>query len=107
MDQKVKGIRMALLFVSVVFFTLAVFLGCGKDDKNGGESDAPQIVGCNNVKYQGYTYSSLGCAPGIASFDTDISQNGHSASFHVTCSNGCIKTVSVRSGSASKTIVSP
>jgi hypothetical protein len=53
------------------------------------------VTGCNSVTYQGATYSNLGCAPGIASFTTQITQAGQSACFNITCSAGCVSSVRV------------
>jgi len=80
--------------------TIAVLLGfaaCSGDSGSTG-SAAPEIVGCNSVRYQGYTYGSLGCAPGIASFTVSGSQNGHNFCFDITCSGGCISGVTVCAG---------
>jgi hypothetical protein len=86
-----------LIAVPVTLFLSAfLFHSCGKDDTPATQSSTrPEIVGCNSVKYQGYTFGNIGCAPGIAGFDTEINQNGHSAKFHITCSNGCVASVTV------------
>ena len=78
-----------------LIFTFSVLtvllLSCSK------ENDEPEIVGCNKVEYNGDTYTIDGCSnPGVASFDVDITAQGNTVSFHVTCSNGCLSTVSVR-----------
>jgi hypothetical protein len=70
-----------------------VALACS--DGPTSPSSTPQIAGCNSVSYQGTTYSNLGCAVGIASFTSTITQNGRTASFSITCSGGCISTVRV------------
>ena len=80
----------------VILFCLLLLLcfTCKKDDSES--SSTPEIVGCNSVKYKGMTFSNIGCSYGIESFDTDICQNGTCASFHVTCSGGCVSSVTVR-----------
>lgn len=82
-----------LIFVSVLLIAgifTCIYSGCKKDE-------VPKIVDCNSVEYKGETYNNIGCAPGVASFDVDITiQDGPSASFHVTCSDGCIATVAVK-----------
>jgi hypothetical protein len=75
--------------VSAIVAFIILLFSCEKNDE-------PEIVGCNSVKYQGYTYTILGCEPGIASFDCTATQNGHTASFSITCSGGCISSVTVQ-----------
>lgn len=71
-------------------FTLA-FLSCSKDD------DVAKVVGCNKVEYKGFTYQIDGCSSGgVTSFDVEITQSGHTAAFHITCSGGCIKSAVVK-----------
>ncbi len=65
---------------------------CGGND-SGAASNEPKIVGCNSVQYAGCTFDHLGCAPGVASFDADITVNNCHGSFHVVCSSGCVKSV--------------
>jgi hypothetical protein len=79
-----------------------VWGGCSSDGGTG--SAAPEIVGCNSVRYQGVTYGSLGCAPGIASFTVSGSQNGNTFCFDITCSAGCISGVTVCSGNSAARI---
>jgi hypothetical protein len=76
-------------FILLVGITLAliVMFGCKDDSKD----ETPQVVGCTEVKYQGYTYTISGCRNGVISFDVTTSQGGHTASFHITCSGGCVK----------------
>lgn len=80
-------------YLLIIFFVLGTItlLTCGVSD----EDEKPTIVGCNSVKYKGYTFTQLGCAPGIASFKTSGTQNGHEFSFFITCSGGCISSVEV------------
>ena len=85
----VMGMAIAALVV--------VLLACGDDEKDK-KDNTPQVVGCDQVKYQGYTYTISGCQPGVASFDVTTNQNGHTASFHITCSSGCIASATVSSG---------
>lgn len=85
-------LKLSAIFLFMVLFTTSI--NCKKDDKEES-SNIPEIVGCNSVKYQGYTFTNLGCEPGIASLDVSISQNGHSADFHIICSGGCVSTVTV------------
>ncbi|MBM4167744.1 MAG: hypothetical protein FJ215_01095 [Ignavibacteria bacterium] len=84
-----------MFFAFILSFTL-LFAQCDKDEPTQPTQDKPEIVGCNSVKYKGVTFSNIGCAPGIASFDVSITQGGVSASFHVTCSGGCISSVTVK-----------
>ena len=78
------------LFVVLTAFLIVV--GCEKE-----EEDKPEIVGCEKVEYQGYTYTLNGCTGGgVISYNVDIEQGGHKASFHVTCSNGCLSQVSLK-----------
>ncbi len=87
-----------------IFVSAAALLlvgGCGDDtdapgDASAPASTAPNIIGCNSVRYQGFTYSGIGCAPGIASFDVTTTQNGHTASFHIECRGGCVAAVTAR-----------
>jgi hypothetical protein len=99
-------ILFTILAVIVIAAGLIVLWACGGDDK---QDNTPQIVGCNQVRYQGYTFNlgagGGGCQPGIASFDVTITQNGHTASFHIVCSGGCISSVTVLSGSPAPTTI--
>ena len=91
-----SGIIRVLIVLILAFIVVSAFIiACSKSEN---EDNKPEIVGCNSVKYKGYTYTNLGCAPGIASFNVTTTQGGHTASFHITCSGGCIATVSVGSG---------
>lgn len=83
------------LALAGVLLLLLVPISCGEGDDGTGPSSAPQVTGCNSVTYQGATYSNLGCAPGIASFTTQITQAGQSACFNITCSAGCVSSVRV------------
>ena len=78
-----------------ILFLLVIPISCGDDDGATGPSSGPQVVGCNSVSYDGATYSNIGCAPGIASFSTTITQAGRTACFNVTCSAGCVSSVRV------------
>ncbi|MFC1575956.1 hypothetical protein ACFL5A_04875 [Gemmatimonadota bacterium] len=80
--------------VTGIALIVALVVACGDDSPT--EPSGPEIVACNSVRYQGFTYTNIGCAPGIASFDVDITSGTHSASFHITCSSGCVSTVTVR-----------
>jgi len=80
----------------LLFASMTLFVRCDKDEPTQPTQDKPEIVGCNSVKYKGVTFSNIGCSPGVASFDVSISQGGVSASFHVTCSSGCISSVTVK-----------
>jgi hypothetical protein len=88
----------------LVATVLLLLPSCGSDDSTG--SSAPEIAGCNSVRYQGYTFNlgfaGGGCAPGVASFTQSGSQGGQSYCFNVTCSNGCISGVTVCSPSQSR-----
>lgn len=93
---KMDKIKIAIIILTAIMFVSIIYISCSKNDDK--QSDIPEIVGCNSVKYKGYTYTNLGCAQGIASFDVTTTQGGHTASFHITCSNGCISSVTVGSG---------
>jgi len=84
--------------ITFLFLIITLLIGCNDDGTTNTPetSNIPEIVGCNSVKYQGYTFTNLGCQPGMVSFDISGSQNGHDFSFHVTCSNGCISSVTVK-----------
>ena len=91
-----KTILIKTSVMAFVFVLVSLCVGCKKDEPTQPASDKPEIVGCNSVKYKGVTFANLGCAPGIAGFDVDITQNGASASFHITCSGGCISSVTLK-----------
>lgn len=80
-------------FLLIVFFVLGTIslLTCGVSD----EDEKPTIIGCNSVKYKGYTFTHLGCEPGIASFKTSGTQGEHEFCFFITCYGGCISSVEV------------
>jgi hypothetical protein len=74
------------LLVTICVFVF-LFFSCEKNDE-------PKIIDCNSVKYEGYKYVDIGCnQPGIATEDITVTQNGHTASFFITCSDGCISSV--------------
>lgn len=100
MYLKPKNLSMSLLIAILFILSTGWLMQCSKDEE-------PEIVGCNSVKYKGHTYTNLGCAQGIRSFDVTITQEGHSASFHIECSNGCISSVKVTDGKSNKTITGP
>ena len=103
MNSKLKIISLPIIFLILFSFSL-IYVACS-DDKN---DDKAEVVGCNEVKYKGFTYSINGCSSGgVASFDTEITQSGHTAAFHITCSNGCIQSASVIKGGLNKAITSP
>ena len=79
-----KAISLVLL-ISVSGFLLS----CNKNKE-------PEIVGCDRVSYKGTTYTIVGCKGGAISFDTQVTQSGNTASFHITCSGGCISSVTVK-----------
>lgn len=79
--------NLALFFLTGAAALL--FLSCEK-------SNEPEIVGCNSVKYKGYTYTNLGCTSNMLSMDVTVTQNGHTASFYITCSDGCISSVTAK-----------
>jgi hypothetical protein len=79
----------------IVGAAAALTVAACKDDSTEPASQTPQIAGCNSVTYKGTTFTNIGCAPGIASFDVEISQNGVSGHFHITCTGGCVATVTV------------
>lgn len=67
---------------------------CGGDDGQGPSDAAPQITGCNRVRYQDLTWTT-GCQPGITSFTQESCIEGTCACFDLTCSQGCVSTVVV------------
>ncbi|MBU2446187.1 MAG: hypothetical protein KJ666_11555 [Bacteroidetes bacterium] len=77
--------------IALLFLVVSLSPGCSTEP----ESDKPEIVGCNSVKYKGVTFSRIGCAPGIASFYVTATQGGVTGNFHITCSGGCILSVTV------------
>ena len=86
----------AAIVAALACVTVVVACGGSSDAPTASsQSSAPQITGCNSVAYKGTTFSNLGCAPGIASFDATINQNGVTAKFHVVCSSGCVSSVTV------------
>lgn len=90
-----KKMQLFILLILAIIIISAFIVACSKSDDDDGD---PEIVGCNSVKYKGYTFTNIGCAIGIVSFDITTTQNGHKGSFHITCSNGCISSVTVLSG---------
>jgi hypothetical protein len=98
-EKKMKIISMKTSFIALIFVLVSLCVGCKKDESTQNTpaaSNNPEIVGCNSVKYNGYTFTNLGCQPGIASFDVSGTQNGHAYSFHITCSNGCVSSVTLK-----------
>lgn len=89
-----KIVLIGLLLLAV--FWGAIFLEACKSPSSPDEDedeDKAKIVGCNKVSYKGVTYTITGCEqPGVASFDVTITQNLNTASFHITCSSGCISS---------------
>ena len=76
-------------FLTICVFAF-LFISCEKNDE-------PEIIDCNSVKYKGYKYVDIGCnQPGIATQDITVTQNGHTASFYITCSDGCISSVTAQ-----------
>lgn len=90
MKLQYPKLRVARSITLAIVSGMLILFACNKE-----EEEKPEIVGCNSVKYKGYTYTGLGCRPGLVSFDVTITQNGHTASFHITCSNGCISSATV------------
>lgn len=88
-----KSLIKKLNFIPIFFMCacIAFFTFCEDDE----EESKPEIVGCNSVEYKGTTFSNLGCAYGIASFDISGSQNGKEFDFHIECENGCISKVTL------------
>jgi hypothetical protein len=79
---------------------LMVIIACDKKEETDvieeEEDNSPKIVGCNSVEYDGYVFNDIGCSPGIACFNIQISENGHYAEFNIMCSNfGCISYVAL------------
>ena len=101
---KSKLFGIAVSFALAILSTTLLVIACGSDGGDGNGD--PEIVGCNSVRYNGYTFGNLGCAPGIASFDVETNQNGNIGRFRITCSGGCISSVQILGGS-NNLIVSP
>ncbi|MBN2524100.1 MAG: PQQ-binding-like beta-propeller repeat protein [Bacteroidales bacterium] len=81
-------------------FILLLLIACNKDDTTDipeeEPDNGPKIVGCNSVEYDGYIYNNIGCAPGIAFFNIQITEGEHSAEFNIQCSDyGCISYVAL------------
>jgi len=93
MNLKSKTLMSIALAVLVMLFGTIFFTTCkstvGPDDNDDGTAS---VVGCNQVSYQGFTYTITGCEPGVASFNVTITQSGHTASFRITCSGGCVSS---------------
>ena len=92
------GVHVKATPVFAFFAVAALAAAACNGDSTGpsqSENNDPEIVGCNSVKYKGTTFSNIGCAPGIASFDVAINQNNVMANFRITCSGGCVATVTV------------
>lgn len=87
--------RMRRLAPLALLVALMLPAACGDGDSTTGSSSAPTVVACNSVSYKGTTYTNLGCAPGIASFQVTITQSGQTACFSVTCSAGCVSSARV------------
>ena len=93
--------------VAGITLITALVLACGDGDSaTAPEAQTetqtmvgPTIVGCNSVRYEGHTFNNIGCAPGIASFDVEISETvggeTFAASFHITCASGFVSGVTV------------
>ncbi|MCL5991110.1 MAG: hypothetical protein M1419_03295 [Bacteroidetes bacterium] len=95
-----KKIRTFVAVFSVCFQIIFLF-SCGES-----EPDPPKITGCNEFKYDGYTYGICDCRPGVKSFDCSSSVDNYKYTFHIECKNGCISSVVVKKGSNAE-IVSP
>lgn len=79
-----------ILFILLSVGTLSVFTRCVNDTD---EDESPKIVGCNSVEFRGWTFTHLGCTPGINSFTTYGTENGHEFNFRIYCRDGCISRV--------------
>ncbi len=102
MISKSKILSAVVIVVLLLSFTF-VYFACSSD-----KDDKAEVVGCNKVKYKGFTYTINGCSGGgVASFDTEVTQSGHTAAFHITCSAGCIKSADVIKGGLNKSVTSP
>jgi len=92
MNLKPKTLMLIALAVLVMFFG-TFFLTTCKSPASADDDDIATVVGCGQVRYGGITYNITGCGQsGVVSFDVTITQSGHTASFHITCSGGCIST---------------
>ena len=92
MNLKPKTLMLIALAVLVMLFG-TIFLTTCKSPASADDHDTATIVGCDRVRYGGFTYSITGCSQsGVVSFDVTITQSGHTASFHITCSGGCISS---------------
>jgi hypothetical protein len=79
-----------ILIIVLGLFSLSLTF-CSKKNEEG--NNVPEVVSCDHVKYKGFTYYIGGCSgTGVASFDVTTTQNGNSASFHIVCSGGCIRS---------------
>lgn len=85
MKQKLKLLILTVLVIAIgtLFFTTC-------------KISAPDVVGCSKVKYKGVVFTLTTCSEyGASSYNVTTTQSGKTASFHITCSNRCIKTVTV------------
>ncbi len=72
---------------------MLVISACSEVD-DSYTSCTPESVGCNTVSCGECSFQNIGCEPGIASFDVDISTGSCSGHFAVECSGGCVSSVS-------------
>lgn len=86
--------RMAALAAALILSAC----GGGGDDP----PPKPEITSCSRLRQGDCSYSFTECANGASSFDVTVSQSDLqgrvfcSAEYHLTCSGGCIATVTER-----------
>jgi len=84
--------RVSRLWVAVVALGLLV-PSCGGD--NGTGPSGPEVSGCSAVMYQGVSFPISACSQGASSAQVSGTVNGVNACFNVTCSGGCVSSVSL------------
>jgi hypothetical protein len=79
-------LKFVILTVLLIAYGTFFFTAC--------KVSAPKIVGCNQVKYKGETWTLNECS-GATSGTVIIttSKDGKTVTFTITCANGCIDTV--------------
>jgi len=85
MKLKLKFVILAVLLITIGTF---FFTAC--------TVSSPKIIGCNQVKYKGETWTLNACSGATSgTVIVTTSQNEKTVKFTLTCANGCIDTVTV------------
>lgn len=88
-----KNKTILTLFISLFFVLFC--LSCGEDD--GEEPLMGIVTGCNTFTFQGNSFElpSGNCSSGNI-IDFDITENGETFKFKITCNGTCISEVEAR-----------